>query len=149
MNTPSARFTWLEYILCVAMAALFLVAAVPKISQPDEFAKAVHAYKMVPDVGVNLVAIFLPWVEAVAALALLGPRVWRRAGLALCLIMLLVFTAAQTINIFRGVKGTCGCFGNNSKPIGWSGVALNSAFLLGGAFAWRLQGRGRRVSSPS
>lgn len=130
-----------------AVAALFLAAAAPKIAAPDEFAKAVHAYKMLPDGLVNLAALFLPWWELVAAIAIVAGARFRRAGLWICLVLLVVFTAAQTINIFRGVKGTCGCFGSKSKPIGWTGVLMNSGFIAVGAVALAIDSRRRRTGA--
>ena len=134
----------LEHGLSWAVAGLFLAAAIPKIIDPASFAKVIHAYKLTPDAGVNLLAVFLPWLELVAAVALFLPGLNRRAGLWLCTLMLVVFTGAQVINILRGVKGTCGCFGSNSKPIGWPGVALNTAFLAAGGAALALQARRNR-----
>ena len=134
----------LEHALSWAVAALFLAAAVPKIIDPASFAKVIHAYKLTPDAWVNLLAVFLPWLELIAAVALFLPGVNRRAGLWLCTLMLVLFTGAQVINILRGVQGTCGCFGSNSKPIGWPGVALNTAFLVAGGAALVLQARQNR-----
>jgi hypothetical protein len=133
----------LEHLLSAAVAVLFLFAAGPKIAEPAAFAEVIHAYQLTPDAAVNVLAVFFPWWELVAALAALCVP-WRRAGLWLCVAMLVLFTGAQVINLQRGVKGSCGCFGKESKPISWSGVAFNGAFLAAAAGALILHGRNRR-----
>ena len=69
----------------------------------------IYNYRIVPAPMVNLMALTMPWVELLAALALiLG--VWKRAALGLIAAMLVVFIAAIAINLARGNAIDCGCF---------------------------------------
>ena len=52
------------------LAVIFLLASAPKIIAPREFAIAVFHYQLLPDAAINLMAIFLPWIELVAAIAI-------------------------------------------------------------------------------
>ena len=50
---------------------VFLAAALGKISDPAAFAKQIHYFRLLPGGLENTVAIMLPWIELIAALALL------------------------------------------------------------------------------
>ncbi len=128
---------WLAWVFRIALSVVFLAAAVPKILDPHAFAVAVFRYQMVPYPLVNLLAVYLPWIELVAAVALLMPR-FNDAAAFLMLGMLLVFTTAITINLFRGIDMACGCFTTNpdAARIGWRKVAENAGLIAMAAAAW-------------
>ena len=123
-------------ILCrLILAAVFLLASVPKIITPHEFALAVFRYQLLPDTAINLTAIFLPWIELVAALAILVPRT-SAAAAAILLALLAVFTAAISIDLVRGIDISCGCFtlDADAGPIGWWEVVRDLVFLVVAGF---------------
>jgi uncharacterized membrane protein YphA (DoxX/SURF4 family) len=127
--------------LRLLVAAVFLIAAVPKIINPQAFALAVFRYQMVPYGMVNLIAILLPWVELIAALALVAPNIqpaWRAGGGGILLVLLFAFTAAIAFNIYRGVDMACGCFSVNPDvgKIGWLSIARNAVLIT--LTAWLL-----------
>jgi len=94
----------------IVVGLVFLAAALGKIGDLPWFAQEVHNYHLAPGWGENLVAIVLPWIELVAALALvLGVRA--RAGGVVALALLLLFTVAVAIAWARGLDFRCGCFG--------------------------------------
>ena len=75
-------------------------------------------------------ALILPMLEAVCAVCLLCVPALRRSALCWLALMLLVFIAAQGINLLRGVDVACGCFSSGGqKGIGWWGVLRNSVLL--------------------
>ena len=116
----------------------FLLAAVPKIIKPHDFAVAVFRYQLLPDAAINLAAIFLPWIELIAAIAILVPRT-RGGAAAILAALLAVFTAAIAINLVRGINISCGCFtlDADAGPIGWEEVARDLVFLaLAGIVLW-------------
>lgn len=124
-------------ILCkLILAAIFLLASVPKIIAPHEFAIAVFRYQLLPDAAINLMAIFLPWVELVAAIAILIPRT-SAAAAAIFFGLLAVFTAAISIDLVRGIDISCGCFtlDADAGPIGWWEVVRDVGFLALAGFA--------------
>src|SRR5437773_12300592 len=84
---------WLTIRVQLALGALFVIAAVPKIIDPPSFAHMIYNYRIVPAKLINLMALTMPWVELLAGLTLiLG--VWRRAALMLIGAMLIVFITA-------------------------------------------------------
>lgn len=93
----------------IALGIVFLVSAVPKISDPPGFAHMIYNYRLTPGALVNGLALVLPWVELIVGLALvLG--VWRREAAIVAGILLVVFVVAIGINLARGHAVDCGCF---------------------------------------
>lgn len=137
---------WIAWMCRIALSAVFLAAAVPKILDPHGFAVAVFRYQMAPYPLVNLLAIYLPWIELVAAIALLVPRA-NDAAAFLMTGMLALFTTAIAVNLFRGIDIACGCFtvDPDAGRIGWRKVAENIGLIVMAVVAWR-QGLGCQVS---
>lgn len=100
---------WLVVRVQFLLGAVFLMAAWPKLLDPPGFAKAVAHYDLLPAALVPAVALALPWLEALAGLALvLG--VWIRAAALWAGLMLLAFMGALGFNLARGHAVDCGCF---------------------------------------
>ena len=100
---------WLTIRVQLALGAIFVAAAIPKIADPPSFAHMIYNYRLVPGGVVNLAALWIPWVELLAGLALiLG--VWRRGAALVTGLLLLVFIAAVGVNLARGHAIDCGCF---------------------------------------
>ncbi len=95
----------------LVLAAVFVIAAVPKLADPTSFAVAVQKYRMFPDEFVGLIAVIVPMLELVGAVALLSP--WRRGGALLLGVLLLGFTTALTVAMGWGLDVDCGCFGGS------------------------------------
>ncbi|MGZ8798134.1 MAG: MauE/DoxX family redox-associated membrane protein, partial [Thermoanaerobaculia bacterium] len=89
---------WLTIRVQLALGALFVAAAVPKIIDPPSFAHMIYNYRIVPGPLVNVMALTMPWVELLCGLALiLG--IWKEAARALIAAMLVVFIVAIAINL--------------------------------------------------
>ena len=100
---------WLTVRVQIALGAIFVVAAFPKVVDPPSFAHMIYNYRLVPGAAINAFALVMPWVEILVGLALiLG--VWPREAAALAGFLLLVFIAAIGFNLVRGHAVDCGCF---------------------------------------
>ncbi len=121
------------------LGLVFAAAAVPKITHPAEFALAVYRYQLVPHDAINVLAVFLPWLEVVCAAALLFRPRLRTGALVLVLLMLAVFTTAISINLYRGIDIACGCFSVNAAKghLGWLSLVRNAALIAASAWTWR------------
>ncbi len=95
------------------LGGVFVYAAWDKIVHPDQFAQIVLNYKLLPDMAINLLAIFLPWLEMIAGVALiLG--IFPKENAAILGGLLLVFILAIGINLARGLDFDCGCFSTST-----------------------------------
>jgi uncharacterized membrane protein YphA (DoxX/SURF4 family) len=120
------------------VGVVFIYAGYIKIIDTPGFAKNIYQYQLVPDLAVNMSAFFLPWLEVFAGAALIfAPRL-RRGAAAWILLMLVVFTAAVMISIFRGLDISCGCMSTdpNAAKIGWRKVAENTGLIILTALAY-------------
>jgi uncharacterized membrane protein YphA (DoxX/SURF4 family) len=123
------------FVLCrVLFGAIFLAASLDKIAQPAAFARVVYNYQLLPDTTINLVAILLPWVEAILGLLILG-GLWLPGALSVANLLLIAFSSTLLYNLMRGLDVHCGCFSASTTSHGpvWTYVLRDMAFLsLGG-----------------
>lgn len=117
----------------LVLGGVFIWAGLTKISDPSAFAQAVRAYHILPEAFVLPFAVFVPWIEVVAGVALvLG--VWTQSSALICLMLLFSFEIALGVNIYRGADFSCGCFGlDGSGSSLLSAMTLDFFLLLGAA----------------
>ena len=127
----------LAWLMGLPAAVAFLLAGSLKVWDPLAFAGQLFAYRLLPPAAVAPVALALPWIEVLAALALLAVPRWRRAGALLIAGMLLAFIAAEISVMARGLAIPCGCFGMlwGETRVGIPTSARNVALLASAALA--------------
>ncbi|HEY2321896.1 MAG TPA: MauE/DoxX family redox-associated membrane protein, partial [Thermoanaerobaculia bacterium] len=110
MNLSNAlTHPWLTIRVQIALGLFFVIAALPKLSDPPSFAHMVYNYRIVPGALINLMALTMPWIELLCGLALiLG--IWKDAARTLIALLLLVFIVAISVNLMRNNAIDCGCF---------------------------------------
>jgi uncharacterized membrane protein YphA (DoxX/SURF4 family) len=99
----------------LVLGVTFIYASLDKIAHPDQFARIIYNYKILPDFLINVFAVTLPWVELIAGLFLILGIFTEGASL-LISFLLVVFIVAISINLVRGVDLNCGCF--STDPAG-------------------------------
>ena len=100
---------WMELAARWILGITFIYASYHKIFAPAEFAKIVYGYGLFPHGAINLIAIFLPFLELVTGLALiLG--IYTRSAVVIIIGMLAAFIVVLSINLLRGHEFNCGCF---------------------------------------
>lgn len=107
------RSPWSVRLSAWLLGAVFLVAALPKLADPPGFAEALHAYRLLPEALLAPVALVMPWLELLLALALLT-GLSRRSAALIASTLLLVFMGALALNLARGNPVDCGCFGTHT-----------------------------------
>lgn len=119
---------WLQIMLRLFLGGVFIYASVDKIAHPDQFARAIYNYRILPGELVNLLAIWLPWLEiATGAFLIFG--VWLRASALLLTVQIAMFFIAASSALARGLNFACGCFTTDPKA---QSAGITHLFLDGG-----------------
>ena len=134
LNKRLARIlqnSWLELALRWVLGATFLYASYGKIVSPAEFAKIIYGYGLFPPALINLIAIIVPFLELVIAMALILGIYPRSAALVVSG-LLMAFIITISINLFRGHEFDCGCFAfrNSGSRISTSSTILRDMIFL-------------------
>lgn len=103
-------------LLRLALGGIFIYAGALKIVDAASFASAVHNFQLTPWTVSVIIAVYLPWLEIFAGLALILRRLPLGAALAL-VILNAVFLIALTSAWGRGLDISCGCFGKEEHKI--------------------------------
>jgi uncharacterized membrane protein YphA (DoxX/SURF4 family) len=121
------------FTIRVLLAGVFAIAGVAKLTDRPGAAKAMADFG-VPVSVAGLLAVFLSLSEILIAISLLvGPLAFFGAIGALTL--LTIFTIAVIINLMRGRKPDCHCFGQlHSSPIGWKTILRNGVLAVMAGF---------------
>lgn len=126
--TSSAK-NWLLLAARLLLGGVFLYASLNKIFKPYHFAAAVQAYQLLPSSLVGFVTVFIPWLEVVAASALLIG--WQpRSALLILSGLMIVFMIAIAITMARGLDIDCGCGLLVERPVGWLALLEDGILLL-------------------
>lgn len=125
----------------IVLGFVFIFAAISKASEPEEFARAIANYKLLPIFLINILAITLPWIEICAGMLLLfGISV--KENSAILSGLLLVFIIAITISLIRGLNIDCGCFGTiGGTKVGIQKILENIGLLLLGLILIRFDSK--------
>lgn len=125
------RSPWLHRLLGLALGGVFLYAAHDKVLNPQSLVTIIWGYRILPPGPINLMAIYMPWLEVVVGLGLaIGYK--RRAAAFWSLGLLLTFTLALLINAVRGINVACGCFSTSAQDVAnaWLLVLRDLPMLL-------------------
>lgn len=116
----------------LGLGLIFVFAAIEKIIIPENFSISIANYKLLPAEFINIPAIILPWIELISGLLiLLG--IWVKENSVIITFLLIVFTIAIIISLFRGLNIDCGCFGTiYGSRIGLLKVAENIIQIICG-----------------
>ena len=99
---------WAYRLVRYALAILFVVAGCLKLSDPRVFAVTIDAFGILPTELTLPLAVILPVVEILAAVALVFDV---RGSLAVISGLLIVFMAVLIYAIHMGLDIDCGCYG--------------------------------------
>ena len=94
----------------LVLAAVFLMAALPKIQDSVAFAGSIEGFRVIPVLLTAWVALILPWLELVVGFGLLMPQL-RRSSALIVSGLLIVFIILHASAWARGLNIDCGCFG--------------------------------------
>src|SRR6476659_6918051 len=99
----------------VVVGAVWIVAGVLKLPDPNENVRAVRAYQLLPESVVPVVGHGLPVLETLVGLCLLLGLLTRVAAV-VSVVLLLAFLTGISSAWARGLSIDCGCFGGGAGP---------------------------------
>lgn len=97
------------FVLRVVIGCVFIYASLDKIIYPDQFARIIYFYRIVPGDLINLMALILPWLEFITGVMLIV-GLWEKSATIIIAGLLAVFVTALSIAFQRGIDIECGCF---------------------------------------
>lgn len=137
-------------VLRAFLGGVFLFAASVKLSDPQQFAFGIDAYRLIPSDAKHLTmlgAFVVPWLELfVGAMLVLG--LWGRSAALVATSLMALFVYAVWSVIARDLDVTCACFGKLKGPFGCEGPIgtcklAENLTLLAVSFLLTLLGPGR------
>lgn len=111
---PKSVTEWIIFLARLIIGGVFIYASIDKILNPDQFAKVIHNYRILPPGYINIMAIIAPWFEFTAGVCLVVGLKYRGASLIVAG-MLVIFTIALISAYSRGLNINCGCFSTSSS----------------------------------
>lgn len=130
MDTEQAKkFDYFQIILRVIISGIFIYAAIPKIINPQAFYLDILGYNIVDGELAKTIALWLPWVEIIAALGVMA-GIWLIVNLRLIQVMLSMFVILLILTLIRGIDADCGCFGTASGQVTWWHVFGDTVLLF-------------------
>lgn len=126
-------------IVALLFGALFIWSGVAKLKDPITFADSVRNFQVIGDPIAPAVALFLPWVEVFAGIALMSVR-FAKGGAFIITGLMVLFTLLIGISWIRGLDITCGCFGDNdivNYPVKMTQNII--LLVIGFALWWRFE----------
>lgn len=108
------RRRWLHWALGLGLGSVFLYAAWGKVLDPRPLVTIIWGYRILPAGPINLLAIYMPWLELLVGVCL-ATGLMRRAAAFWAAALLMMFEIALGINALRGVNVACGCFSANAE----------------------------------
>lgn len=125
------------------LGGVFVYASWDKLCHPASFAEAVYRYQVLPEILVNPVAIFVPWLELIMGLMLIT-GLFLRGALLVSVGLLATFLGALGFNLARGMDVDCGCFSVSAgKPVTYLTLARDGVFFVLAVYLFRFYRRQR------
>lgn len=107
---PRAALKTAAWLARLILGGTFAYAGAIKALDPRAFVADIGHYHLLPYPLAVATGVYLPWLELLAALAVLTRRA-ERGALLLLTALCAVFTLALASALFRGLDVDCGCFG--------------------------------------
>jgi uncharacterized membrane protein YphA (DoxX/SURF4 family) len=113
----------------LVLGTMWIIAGWAKLFSKMRLRESVSTLGVAPRRAAHTVVIVLPWVELLlGGLLMLG--LWTVPAARASIGLLLIFSVAIAVNLLRGNRVECSCFGQlGRKPISWRSLARNAVLL--------------------
>jgi hypothetical protein len=136
----------LAYVVQLSLGATFVSAGTSKLRHPARFAATVAEYRLTPRRLAPAIAGLLIGIEMLLALAFLMSWLTTWALLVAGLVLSLFFMAVA-INIRRGRRIVCGCFGGTTETITARSLIRLTVLLAGVVFVVAVHSAGPSIET--
>lgn len=133
MAIPSVRsriaseFDWVARLL---VGGIFVWSGAAHLANPYYFLSTVYQYELTTAPIGALIASYLPFLELVLAVCLLG-GLCRRPTWIVTAALLLTFVAVQGSALARGLRISCGCFGPEiNRPVDATSISFTAGLAV-------------------
>ncbi|MDA3844509.1 MAG: DoxX family membrane protein [Candidatus Kapabacteria bacterium] len=96
------------FIIRFILGAVFILASVSKIANPNAFAGEIENYNILPQLLINPMAMAIPWIELIVGIFLVA-GIRQRSSAAVSAILYFVFIVAIAGALIQGLDINCGC----------------------------------------
>ena len=115
-KTPPGWVRWIFIILRCLLGVVFVYAGISKVGDANSFAQSIANYRIMPDFLTIPLAVYLPYLEILAGIALIS-RLFLTGGILIGGALLAIFLGATGSALIRGLDISCGCFGSSSASL--------------------------------
>ncbi len=124
---------YLTFICRVIFGVIFIYASLDKMANPEQFARIVYNYHLLPGSLINIFSLILPISEFLAGIFLITGFFYNGSRNYL-IFLILVFMVATGINVIRGIDLECGCFtvSSKAKSAGYKLILRDLVYLVPG-----------------
>jgi len=121
-----------RWLALAVLAGVFGWSGLHKVIDPAGFSLSVFRVHLIPYAVVNVVSLWIAWLEFTCAIVLLFIPRFRVAALWLVLCLLIVFSLGLGINLILGSHMACGCFSSSpmAHPISWLELLKNLGLIF-------------------
>lgn len=141
---------WTILALRLMVGSIFIYAGMVKIEFPEAFADNIAMFQLIPNQGINLFVLGLPPFEVIIGFLLIMGWQVRAAAFAV-LVLSVMFAAALSSALARGIIVDCGCFGSGIPSIAktWLSLGRDLLLLLVAGWIYFLERRVKRFPAIS
>jgi len=123
----NSQYTVLVFRLI--LGGIFIYASLDKIAHPEQFARIVYNYKILPHSLINIFAIVMPWVELICGIFVIG-GIFVESSSSILSLLLIAFVIGLSVNFLRGLDMNCGCFSTDPQGKKEGAILLIKDFVL-------------------
>lgn len=137
----SRRLDIAVLVLRIGIGGVLAAAGALKVGHASDFASTIAGFRILPQPLVGPLAVGLPFFELGLGLYLLI-GLYTRVAAAIAFVEFVVFAAAVSSVVIRGIPIACGCFGQgDTAPASWLDVVRDIGLAaLAAVVAWRAPG---------
>ena len=114
------------------LGIVFIISSATKIPNPEKFAEAIAAYRIVPEIFLPAMSFVIPWIQLLCG-ALLVCDIYVKSSSLILSGLLTVYTLAIVSAVARGLDIDCGCFDlliEMGEKVGIEAILRDIFFLL-------------------